>query len=166
MSDDILDTYDRLIESQAIHFEAITRPDDWHLTAIVRPSFQPETIYDLDHRAGHSLFYRTRFLTSAWSALFAAREAKGVVQPLSVVRACAKLPTDHPLVRRVAGEHLFRMVDVPTIGLDGTSYAVIFAYHGGALRLTGWEAVNQPAWGQLFEDIDQAVELLPGRLGG
>ena len=163
MPDDLLDTYDCLIESQAIPFEAITRPDDWHLTAIVLPSFQPETIYDLDHRAGHSLFYRTRFLTSAWTALFAAREAKGVVQPLPVERACAKLPPDHPLVRRVAGEHLFRMTDVDTLGCDGTTYTVIFAYHGGALRLTGWEAVNQSAWRQLFDDIDGAVQLLPGQ---
>lgn len=163
MSDDILTAYDRLLETQAIPFEPITAAEDWHLSAFVLPSFQSEEIFDIDHRDGRTLFYRTRFASSLWSAVYQAREKKGQVQPVTIERACIELPSDSPLVRLIQNEHLFRLSEKASLGCDGTTYVLVHAFAGGVRRLRQWEALEDTGWAQLFAAINAATELLPRR---
>lgn len=161
MSEDILDVYERLLSTHAIPFEAIRGIEDWHLTAFVVPSFTPETIYDLDHRGGRTLFYRTRFRSSLWGAIYEARENRGKVQPLAVERACAELPPESALVSMIQGECLFRLPEVESLGCDGTTYTLVHAFSGGTRRLRAWEAQGVPAWAALLDAIRDAEAYLP-----
>jgi hypothetical protein len=163
MAEDILDAYHRLLEAQAVPFEAIAVPQDWHVSVFVVPSFQPEAIYDIDHRAGRTLFYRSRFTSSLWEAVFEARQQRGKVQPITIERACAELPPDNALVLLVSEEHLFRMEDRKVLGCGGITHTLVHAYHGGTRRIEAWEAQDVPQWARLLGAIGEAEALLPKR---
>jgi hypothetical protein len=163
MAEDILETYHRLLESAAVPFAPITAPEDWHLTLFAVTSFQPEEIFDVDHRGGGTLFYRTRLLPSLWSAVWDGRNNSGKVAPVATERACAKLEPVHGLVGLVRDEYVFRMEDLKTLGLDGTSFILVHAYHGGARRVSAWEPLRDARWARLWAEIEKAATLLPRR---
>ncbi len=161
MSEDILDVYERLLGAHAIPFGEIQGIEDWHLTAFVVPSFTPETIYDLDHRNGKTLFYRTRFQSSLWGAIYEARERRGQVQPFAVERSCVELPPESAVVGMIRGECLFRLPEMENIGCDGTTHTLVHAFRGGTRRLRAWEAQSVPAWAALLHAIREAEDYLP-----
>lgn len=161
MLDRLLDTYDRLLSGYAVPFALVDAAEDWHLTLLVRPSFEPEVVFDVDRRGGKTLLYRTRLRPSLWAALMAAHQNKGAVSPIAVERACIGVPDTHPLVRLVAAEHLFRLSDTQAQGLDGTSYTLVHVYRGGERRLAGWEPRDEPRWARFLDALREAEQLLP-----
>lgn len=163
MAEDILDVYQRILDGAAIPFAAITATEDWHLTLFALTSFLPEEIFDLDHRNGRTLFHRTRLLPSLWSAVWDGRKNPGKVAPVTTERACAELGADHGLVKLVKTEHVFRMQELKTLGLDGTTFTLVHAYHGGVRRITAWEPLRDPQWARLWSEVEKATAFLPRR---
>ena len=161
MEDDLQENYRLLLGRTAIPFDTITETDDWHLRIFYLPSFLPETIFDVDYRNGQALFYRSRFLTSAWVALIQAHQAKGEIKPFSTERACAALPAAHPLVGLVTDEHVYRMGDTELTDLDGDSYVVQLTHAAGVVEFETWSSSVTAPWHRLLNALELAVPLLP-----
>lgn len=161
MPDDLQENYRRLLNQGAIPFDVVAEIDDWHLRIFYLPSFQPETVFDVDHRKGQALFYRSRFLTSAWLALMQAHQSKGEIKQFSTERACAELPADHPLVRLVTDEHVFRMGDTELNILDGDFYVVQLTHVAGVVEFETCESSFTAPWHRLLNALQVAMPLLP-----
>ncbi len=159
--------YDRLLEQSAAPYEAITSPEDFHLTVCRLENCRPEVIFDLDYRAGVARLYRTCFRTSLWEELFDAGQARRVLQPVPAKRVSAEIPADHPLVRLVRNDHLFRMKYVPS-GLDGNSVTLAFTHAKGCRQLSYWEGCRndeepETGWRPLLDALHESDHLLPYR---
>lgn len=161
MADDLQENYRLLLRKTAIPFDSVTEIEDWHLRIFYLPSFLPETVFDVDHRKGRTIFYRSRFLSSAWSSLMQAHQAKGQIQPFSTERASAELPATHPMVSLVTDEHIFRMGDTELNGLDGDSYVVELTHATGVVEFEAWASSLTPPWHRLLDALQSAVPLLP-----
>ncbi len=160
--DDIQDVYRRVLNEAAIPFAPITEIEDWHLRIFFLPSFRPETVYDIEHRAGRTLFYRSRFQRSVWLSVSEAHRTKGVVQPFTSERACAELPAAHPLVQLVSDEHVFRMADRDIVTLDGDLYAVQLTHASGTVEFESDANTLDGRWHRILDALQEAVRSLPG----
>lgn len=161
MSDEIQEYYRLFLKNVAIPFTEITETEDWHLRIFFLPSFQPETIFDLDHRKGRTLFYRSKLTTSAWIAINEAHRNNGSIKQVTSVRACAELPETHPLVRLVTDEHVFRMGDTELNALDADSYVVELTHASGTLEFECWSSDITPSWHRLLNALHDAISRLP-----
>lgn len=161
MHDDIQESYRSFLQKVAIPFNAITEAEDWHLRIFFLPSILPETIFDVDHRKGRILFYRSSLRSSAWSAINQTHREKGHVLHIVSERSCAELPIDHPFVRLVADEHIFRMVDTELSAVDADSYVVELTHASGTVEFECWSsAITQP-WHRLLNALQDATSRLP-----
>lgn len=161
--EDIQCVYRRVLSEASIPFAPIVEIEDWHLRIFFLPSFLPETVYDVDHRAGRTLFYRSRFQRSVWSAVTQAHRKRGIVEPFTSERACAELPTAHPLVQLVSDEHVFRMADRDIVTLDGDLYSVQLTYASGIVEFEADANTLDGRWHRILDALQLAVRLLPER---
>lgn len=166
MSDpgNILDVYHRIRESHGIPFDPIREYDEWHLTVFDLPSFQKETILDIDSRRKESLIYLTRFGEPVWDKVRAASQKRGRLATFPVERACERLPKTASIHRLVEEVVVFRLADGQALGVDGGTTIVVFTYKGGVFRRECWEARHHggAVWLRLLCAVEEALRFLPG----